>query len=107
MGCQSYLCLKLFHYFLIVCAVGVWIFCMVSVSLGVIFASRSSDRFHFRGYHHNNSIELMGIVLPAARLIFMAFARYRCLITMEPFKSPSLTVKVLGVQWYWQYEIQD
>nr|QYF07804.1 cytochrome c oxidase subunit II [Oribatula sakamorii] len=49
-------------------------------------------------------IETIWTVLPAFMLIFIALPSLKTLYLMEDTKSPNVTIKVTGHQWYWSYE---
>jgi len=52
-------------------------------------------------------IETIWTILPAFILLFLAFPSLRLLYLIDELASPSVTVKVLGHQWYWSYEYRD
>jgi cytochrome c oxidase subunit 2 len=62
--------------------------------------SRSFHKFIGEG----QEIETIWTVLPAVLLIFIALPSLKVLYLIEDTKSPSLTVKVNGHQWFWSYE---
>ncbi|CDZ96152.1 cytochrome c oxidase subunit 2 [Phaffia rhodozyma] len=57
--------------------------------------------------NHGTLLELVWTVSPAFILIAIAFPSFRLLYLMDEVIAPSLTVKVLGHQWYWSYEYSD
>lgn len=46
-------------------------------------------------------------VVPIVILIFLALPSLRLLYLLDEVKTPDLTVKVVGSQWYWRYEYSD
>ena len=52
-------------------------------------------------------IEIVWTMAPAVVLIFIAFPSLQLLYTMDEVINPSLTIKVVGHQWYWSYEYSD
>jgi len=56
---------------------------------------------------HGSIIELIWTITPALILIAIAFPSFRLLYIMDEVISPTLTVKVVGHQWYWSYEYSD
>ena len=56
---------------------------------------------------HGTALELIWTVSPALLLVAVAFPSFRLLYLMDEVVSPSLTVKVLGHQWFWSYEYSD
>lgn len=49
-------------------------------------------------------IETIWTVLPAILLIFIALPSLKTLYLIEDTKTPRITIKVSGHQWYWSYE---
>nr|YP_010535573.1 cytochrome c oxidase subunit II [Otobius lagophilus]UYB78381.1 cytochrome c oxidase subunit II [Otobius lagophilus]UYB78394.1 cytochrome c oxidase subunit II [Otobius lagophilus]UYL27134.1 cytochrome c oxidase subunit II [Otobius lagophilus] len=62
-----------------------------------------SSRFMMEG----QEIETLWTIIPAIILIFIALPSLRLLYLMEETFQPSLTVKIIGHQWYWSYEYPD
>nr|AOS49770.1 cytochrome c oxidase subunit II [Aleurocanthus camelliae] len=55
----------------------------------------------------NQVLEFIWTSLPFIILIFMAFPSIRILYLMDEVKSPLLTCKIMGHQWFWSYEYSD
>lgn len=49
-------------------------------------------------------IETIWTILPAILLIFIALPSLKTLYIIEDTKTPRITIKVSGHQWYWSYE---
>jgi len=56
---------------------------------------------------HGTVLELIWTITPALILMFVAFPSFRLLYLMDEVISPTLTIKVIGHQWYWSYEYSD
>ena len=56
---------------------------------------------------HSSLIEIVWTVIPAIILLFIAVPSFNLLYSLEEKVQPSLTVKVIGHQWYWTYEYSD
>jgi len=56
---------------------------------------------------HGTVLELIWTITPALLLIAIAFPSFRLLYLMDEVISPTLTIKVVGHQWYWSYEYSD
>nr|YP_009945356.1 cytochrome c oxidase subunit II [Epanerchodus koreanus]QOE55892.1 cytochrome c oxidase subunit II [Epanerchodus koreanus] len=54
-----------------------------------------------------HEIEIVWTVFPAVILVFIAFPSLRLLYLLDESSIPSLTLKVIGHQWYWSYEYSD
>nr|AIS86055.1 cytochrome oxidase subunit II [Tivia sp. 1 DJGI-2006] len=52
-------------------------------------------------------IEVIWTILPAIILIFIAIPSLRLLYLMDEINNPTITLKVIGHQWYWNYEYSD
>nr|QST18668.1 cytochrome c oxidase subunit 2 [Brachionus angularis] len=52
-------------------------------------------------------LETVWTIVPMFILLFMAFPSLYLLYLMEDVSSPSLTVKVVGHQWYWEYQYSN
>jgi cytochrome c oxidase subunit 2 len=52
-------------------------------------------------------LETVWTVVPMVILLFMAFPSLYLLYLMEDISNPSVTVKVIGHQWYWEYQYSN
>lgn len=52
-------------------------------------------------------IELIWTVIPAVILVFIALPSLRALYLLDEVKTPAITIKTIGHQWYWSYEYSD
>nr|UTU35093.1 cytochrome c oxidase subunit II [Periphyllus lyropictus] len=55
----------------------------------------------------NQMIELIWTMIPPIILIFIAMPSLHLLYLMDEIKSPIMTIKIFGHQWYWSYEYSD
>lgn len=53
------------------------------------------------------NVEVVWTIIPIVVLIFIALPSLHLLYLLDEVKTPDLTVKVLGRQWYWRYEYSD
>jgi cytochrome c oxidase subunit 2 len=58
-------------------------------------------------FNHNNQIEIIWTSIPAFILISLASPSFSLLYSLDEISNSELTLKVLGHQWYWSYEISD
>jgi len=70
--------------------------------------------FHFhrhpislRSLKDGTLIEIIWTLTPAFILISIALPSFQLLYLMDELLDPSITVKVIGHQWYWEYEYGD
>ena len=52
-------------------------------------------------------LETVWTVVPIVILLFMAFPSLYLLYLIEDVSNPSVTVKVVGHQWYWEYQYSN
>nr|AGP50178.1 cytochrome c oxidase subunit II [Phylloxerina salicis] len=55
----------------------------------------------------NQFIEMIWTSLPPVILIFIALPSLHLLYLMDEIKSPMMTIKIIGHQWFWSYEYSD
>nr|ALO77675.1 cytochrome c oxidase subunit 2 [Eucnemidae sp. GENSP01] len=80
---------------------------MITILVGYIMASlffnNTTNRFLLEG----QTIELIWTVLPAVTLIFIALPSLRLLYMLDEINNPIISIKSVGHQWYWSYELTD
>nr|AIZ58570.1 cytochrome c oxidase subunit II [Ornithodoros costalis] len=79
---------------------------IVIITLYMIFnilANKMTNRFLMEG----QEIETLWTILPAIILITIALPSLRLLYLMEESFFPSISMKIMGHQWYWSYEYSD
>nr|YP_448705.1 cytochrome c oxidase subunit 2 [Dictyota dichotoma]AAS79090.1 cytochrome oxidase subunit II [Dictyota dichotoma] len=92
----------MFLMILIACFVG-W---MLYRSL-VLFSSDSSNSFVPENFTHSTLLEIVWTISPALILMFIGLPSFALLYSMDEIVDPSITLKVVGHQWYWSYEYSD
>jgi cytochrome c oxidase subunit 2 len=90
-------------FYLIVIVVGVF---WVLGSIIYYYNSKKSQIIH-KYLNHGTLIELIWTITPAFILIAIAFPSFRLLYLLDEVISPTITIKVVGHQWYWSYEYSD
>nr|AAK32123.1 cytochrome oxidase subunit II [Hamamelistes miyabei]AAK32128.1 cytochrome oxidase subunit II [Hamamelistes miyabei]AAK32129.1 cytochrome oxidase subunit II [Hamamelistes miyabei]AAK32130.1 cytochrome oxidase subunit II [Hamamelistes miyabei] len=55
----------------------------------------------------NQIIEIIWTTIPPIILIFIAMPSLHLLYLMDEIKSPIMTIKIFGHQWFWSYEYSD
>ena len=73
-------------------------YALISLSLNTL-----TNRYTFDA----QTIETIWTILPAFILLFLALPSLRLLYLIDEVRSPSLTIKTIGHQWYWSYEYSD
>nr|YP_010381594.1 cytochrome c oxidase subunit II [Neosymplana vittatum]UDL71969.1 cytochrome c oxidase subunit 2 [Neosymplana vittatum] len=81
------------------------IFILMTVMLMMTFMLKGN--FSSRTILENQILETLWTMIPAITLIFIALPSLKILYIMEELINPSITVKIMGHQWYWTYEYSD
>lgn len=92
----------MFLMILIACFVG-W---MLYRSL-VLFSSDESEYSAAENFTHSTLLEVVWTISPALILMFIGLPSFALLYSMDEIVDPSITLKVVGHQWYWSYEYSD
>lgn len=58
-------------------------------------------------YNHGTLVELVWTVTPALVLVAISFPSFKLLYLMDEVISPAITIKAVGHQWFWSYELSD
>jgi cytochrome c oxidase subunit 2 len=90
---------------------------MIVLVFVVVFVAWMLGRavYHFRGEKnliadgvvHGTMIEIIWTLIPAVILMGIAVPSFALLYAVDEVVDPSLTVKIIGHQWYWSYEYSD
>ena len=76
------------------------------VLLYIVYYFKESNNISIRtNITHNTLLETIWTVIPSLILIIIALPSFVLLYTMDELLDPQLTLKVIGRQWYWSYEI--
>jgi len=82
----------------------VTLFLVVWMIIAVIL---SPNMISHKYANHGTTIELIWTMLPAIILVAVAFPSFKLLYLIDEVISPTITVKVIGNQWFWSYEYSD
>ena len=58
-------------------------------------------------FTHSNELEIVWTSVPAIILLFLATPSFSLLYSMDEIADPTISLKVIGHQWYWSYEFSD
>jgi cytochrome c oxidase subunit 2 len=58
-------------------------------------------------FTHGTAVEIAWTLTPSYILILIALPSFSLLYAMDELNDPSITLKVIGHQWYWTYEYSD
>nr|UAA82167.1 cytochrome c oxidase subunit II [Walkerella microcarpae] len=76
---------------------------MISYLLLFMFTNKYINRNMLEG----QTIEIIWTLLPIIFLIFLAIPSLKILYLTDELNLPNMSVKVIGHQWYWSYEVDS
>nr|YP_011010552.1 cytochrome c oxidase subunit 2 [Halovelia lannae]WPW47193.1 cytochrome c oxidase subunit 2 [Halovelia lannae] len=79
----------------------------ITTMIAWIMMKMISNKMINRFMMENQKIEIIWTIIPAMILMLIALPSLRILYMMDEIKSPSITIKSIGHQWYWSYEYSD
>nr|UBI44029.1 cytochrome c oxidase subunit II [Eysarcoris annamita] len=85
----------------------IMILSMITIMVTYIMISLNKNKLINRYLLESQTIELIWTIMPAITLIFIALPSLRLLYMIDEINNPSITLKVIGHQWYWSYEYSD
>lgn len=68
-----------------------------------ITLNKRINRFFLTG----QLIEIIWTIMPAIILLFIALPSLRLLYLLDEINNPLITLKTIGHQWYWRYELSN
>lgn len=68
---------------------------------------QTSLSYYDENFTHSTVLEVVWTIVPALILMVIAVPSFALLYSMEESIQPSLTLKVVGHQWYWSYEYPE
>lgn len=74
--------------------------------LGSVLEARRASLL-LKNVTHGTVLEIVWTILPVFVLIAIAVPSFALLYAVDELVEPTLTVKVVGHQWYWSYEYSD
>lgn len=89
-------------FLLIVIIVFVGWFLFFTIYYFVEYNNRYSSKFV-----HSKELEIVWTSIPALILLILSIPSFTLLYSMDEVSTPDLSLKVLGHQWFWSYEISD
>lgn len=80
---------------------------LVSYVLYVIIKDFKNNKFAYKYLRHGQTLEIIWTIFPAIILLVIAFPSFILLYLCDEVLTPAMTIKVVGLQWYWKYEYSD
>nr|YP_009579060.1 cytochrome c oxidase subunit 2 [Vischeria stellata]QBK36847.1 cytochrome c oxidase subunit 2 [Vischeria stellata] len=100
-----------FHNHLMIFIVPIMIFVMWLLYKSLKYYAQSNNTqssiIYDQYFSHSTLLEVVWTILPAFVLMAIAVPSFALLYSMEESIQPSLTLKVVGHQWYWSYEYPE
>jgi len=95
-----------FHNFLMIflIIIAVFVFWML---YNIIFLFNEKSNPISQKFTHSSLLEIVWTILPAIVLLLISIPSFSLLYSLDELINPSITLKVIGHQWYWSYEYSD
>lgn len=77
------------------------------VAIVVLFGEDENSARNTSAVSHHTVLEIIWTVIPTVILVFIAVPSLALLYSMDELQRPTVTLKVIGRQWYWSYEYSD
>lgn len=84
--------------------IGIAVICMLYVILTNFREENSKKSINFS---HASLLEIIWTIIPAILLFFISVPSFTLLYSLDELVDPALTIKIVGNQWYWNYEYSD
>lgn len=95
-----------FHNYLCLFLVGIVVFVCWFLGKLVIEYNQTANPIP-QIFVHSSLLEIIWTIIPAIVLLFIAVPSFALLYSIDELIDPSVTLKVVGHQWYWSYEYSD
>nr|YP_010478244.1 cytochrome c oxidase subunit II [Nesophrosyne montium]UVI59688.1 cytochrome c oxidase subunit II [Nesophrosyne montium] len=80
---------------------------MITAAVLYLISSLFTNKLINRNMLESQMIELIWTILPALMLITIALPSLKILYLLEEINKPLISLKAIGHQWYWSYELSD
>jgi len=87
---------------IILIIIGVFVCWMLFKVLTFFVLNKNIQKFT-----HSSLLEIIWTLIPAFILLIIAVPSFSLLYSLDEIINPSITLKVIGHQWYWSYEYSD
>jgi cytochrome c oxidase subunit 2 len=72
----------------------------------IFFFEEFNNKFNSK-FVHSKELEIVWTTIPAIILLTLSTPSFTLLYAMDEISEPELSLKILGHQWFWSYEILD
>nr|QKK69261.1 cytochrome c oxidase subunit II [Anterhynchium aff. flavomarginatum HB]QKK69274.1 cytochrome c oxidase subunit II [Anterhynchium aff. flavomarginatum SC] len=80
---------------------------MITTCIMYMFFFLIMNKLTNRFLINEHLIEMIWTIIPMFTLLFIATPSLKILYLLEESSTPIITMKTIGHQWYWQYELSD
>lgn len=85
---------------------------IIGIAVGWILAKTTYLFYHVKNpipsqITHNTAVEIVWTITPSLILMIIAIPSFALLYSIDEVIDPSVTLKVIGKQWFWSYEYCD
>ena len=94
-----------FHDDLMVFLTFILVAVMYVMGVCIYYFAKSAKNDTSIRFTHASTLEVIWTIIPALILIIIAIPSFSLLYSMDEIIEPIFTIKVLGHQWYWSYEL--
>lgn len=94
------------HNFVLIMMTAITIFVLILIIYVVIRFRKSANPIPSKRSHHA-VLEVLWTAIPVVILIFMAIPSFKLVYQQDVIPEVDMTIKVIGHQWYWQYQYPD
>jgi cytochrome c oxidase subunit 2 len=95
-----------FHNFLMLFLIIIFFFVCWMLSKIIYGFNEKSNPVSER-FTHSSILEIIWTIIPAVILLLIAVPSFSLLYSLDELIDPSITLKIVGHQWYWSYEYSD
>jgi cytochrome c oxidase subunit 2 len=96
-----------FHDDLMVFLTFILVSVMYVMTVCIFFFARTKKNNTSIRFNHASTLEVVWTIIPALILIIIAIPSFSLLYSMDEIIEPIFTIKCLGHQWYWSYELLE
>lgn len=95
-----------FHNYLMLFLIAIGVFVTWMLFQAYSLFNESTDNVPQK-FTHSSLLEIIWTIFPAFILLLIAIPSFALLYSLDELIDPSATIKIIGHQWYWSYEISD
>jgi len=77
------------------------------VRIVYLFRNESENLIPHKVITHNTMLEIFWTLFPAYILLLIGVPSFGLLYEMDSLDSPEVTIKIIGHQWYWNYQFTE